>query len=150
MEGLLALLKIVESLELKHRLKIKDGRIHPTAAFLSELATKIGSTVTGAYQAWAVATACESAITENERDRAELAFWYNVDPYRLTHSQRVGLRGNLYRMQAQSRLHHGNFDPTDYEGMYSMVLLATGDEQQAVRARGQAMEALINAKRGAR
>jgi hypothetical protein len=76
---------------------------------------------------------------------AELAFWYGVDPYRLTAEQQIGLRANLPRMKAQDRIHRGDFDATDYRGVYELFLAAYDDEEVAQRAQSQAAENYVNA-----
>lgn len=140
--------KLIREIESRHSLPVRNGLVHPTRAFLGELATAIGSTVTGAYQAWVVVAELVDRVAEAERESAEIAFWYGVNPFNLSARGRLGLVANLDRMKAQGRLHEGNFDPSDWDGVYDLVLLATGNRSLAAKARGDAIEHYIASKRG--
>ncbi|MEI7673281.1 MAG: hypothetical protein WCK00_14315 [Deltaproteobacteria bacterium] len=46
----------------------------------------------------------------------------------------------MERCKAQQTIHAGNYDSADWKGIYSLYLLAWGDEQLARKAQGQAAE----------
>lgn len=94
---------------------------------------------------WAI---CE--VVERQRkaceELADIGAWMNIDASRLPEEKLVGLRANLPRIRAQQALQQGQFDPTDYEGVYNLVKLATGDEAQAREARMRSMERYVDAR----
>ncbi len=96
---------------------------------------------------WAI---CE--VVERQRkaceELADIGAWMNIDASNLPEEKLVGLRANLPRVRAQQALQQGQFDPSDYEGVYRLVKLATGDEVQAREARLRSMERYIDAKIG--
>lgn len=61
----------------------------------------------------------------------------------MTEGQKIGLWVNLNRCQAQQRIQSGQFDETDYEGIYELFMQAYGDEAMARRAQAQAAERLV-------
>jgi hypothetical protein len=77
-----------------------------------------------------------------ERD-AEIAYWFGINPFGLSGEQRIGLLANLERMKAQQTIHLGNFDPTNWQGIYELYLRAYGN-QLAEDARMKAMELYID------
>lgn len=139
---------LCDRLHKKHRLKTRDNRTVPTLAFLRDLAEAIRKkldvpeppTHAAAWQFWIATYREYDAAAERHQTNAELTYWYKINAFALDEPQRAALAANLDRVKAQDTLHNGNFDPTDYQSMYSLVLRATGDEQQAVRARADAIE----------
>lgn len=70
-------------------------------------------------------------------DDARLAYWYGLDPFRLTREQRLGLLLNLPAVQAQRKLFEGLPASMDPREVADLVLLATGSERQAAAAAEQ-------------
>lgn len=104
-------------------------------------------------QAWCVWwSVCEmlERLRRKYQTVAEVGHWLHVDASGMSTEQRLGLLENVERIKAQSQLHAGRFDPTDYTGVYNLVLLATGDEDQARRAQAIAAERYVDAKMGAK
>jgi hypothetical protein len=79
---------------------------------------------------------------------AQIAYWYKIDPYQLNVMQRHGLLANLPKVQAQQRIADGNFESTNYENLYDLVLLATGNEKKARKARAAALERYVDQQTG--
>ncbi len=127
----------------------------PTAKLLGMVAEWIISqgipqcSLSAAWQVWWAIYERIDHIRKQAEIDAEIAFWFHVNPFTLTAEQRVGLLANMPRVKAQSRLHNGQFDPTDYRGAYALTLLATGDKAQADRAKANALERYVDAKMGA-
>ena len=72
-----------------------------------------------------------------------------IDATKLKSDERIGLLQNIPRIKAQMRLNNGHYNPVDYKTIYSLVLLATGDEAQARKAQAAAAEAFVDSKIGA-
>jgi hypothetical protein len=53
---------------------------------------------------------------------------------------------NLGRVKSQDRIHRGDYNPSDYKGVYSLYMSATGDERLARKMQSLAMESLVNEK----
>lgn len=133
--------------EAKHKLTHVDGKVQPTGKFLATLAAELSKALGvptlpkyAAWQVWITAFALYEQLATKHATDAELAFWYKINPFTLTDEQKLALSANLARVKAQDRMHRGDYDPGDYKGVYNLVLLATGDETQAVQARANAME----------
>lgn len=126
----------------------------PTAMLLDRvagwLATKgIKQTSrTIAWQVWWAVFERIDAIREQTQVAADIAFWYGINPFGLNDEQAIGLRANLPRVRAQQTLHEGNYRETDYEAVYQLTLLATGDEQLARKAWAIAREKYQDMKTG--
>ena len=107
-----------------------------TRGFLRSLADATSCSTT--TEAFALAHAADS-YREQQRQRfqddADLMAWYGVSTFELTAEQRIGLLANLPRVKAQHRLNAGNFDATNPDAVESLVLLATGSEVEAQKAR---------------
>ncbi len=144
--SLLETAKLSRELEDKHELRSKDGKLRPTVDFLRDLARRLDLTTTQAWQTWRYTFDRLEAIRRKHEDEAELTFWYGVDAWRLDDERKAALRANLPRVQAQDTLHRGDFDPCDYGQAYALTLLATGDEKAALRARGDAIERLVESR----
>lgn len=104
-------------------------------------------TPTQAWALWRIVFGAAAALQAETRDLADVGFWYGLNPYRLTRRQRLALRLNLGRVKAQHVLQMGNYDAMDYKGVYNLVMLATGDDRQAVAARAEAIERAMNFKK---
>ena len=96
---------------------------------------------------WAVCEVCDRLRKRSERI-AEIGHWLHVDGTRLSDTQLFGLAANLPRIKAQNKVNAGQFDPTDYQGVYRLVLQATGDEQQARKAQADAAERFVDSRIG--
>lgn len=99
-----------------------------------------------AWQVWWAIYERMDKLRKQYEVNSELAFWFHVDPFKLSDFERIGLLANMDRCKAQGLLHHGKFNPLDYEGVYNLVLLATGDEAKARSARADAMERYVDAR----
>lgn len=108
-----------------------------------------GVTRSIAWQVWWVVYERIEQLRVRSELEAEIAFWFHVDPSKLSAEQKVGMIANLDRCKAQQRLNIGNFDGADWETVYRLVLMATGDRAQAEKAKGDAMERYVDAKMGA-
>lgn len=144
--------KMLRALEEQHDLKPKNGRIAPTASYFRSLAQRLreggfaGCTPTAAWHVWKAVFRTIDKLRKRHALNAEIAFWYGVDPYQLTPEAHAAMLVNLPRMKAQEILHRGDYDPTDYGFAYDLVLLATGDEKKALKARGDALERFVDSK----
>ena len=98
-------------------------------------------TVTEAWQAWIFAFCVADKARRSATLKADVAHWYGLNPYKLTTKQIFALAVNLPRVKAQQKLAAGNYDPADWETVYNLTLIATGDEQQALNARSNAIMA---------
>ena len=74
---------------------------------------------------------------------ADVSHCYSFDASQLDRETLAGFAANMPRVRAQEMLAEGDFDPTDYEGIYRVTLAATGNIESANRARTQAMKALV-------
>jgi hypothetical protein len=62
----------------------------------------------------------------------------------MTPGEKLGWLANLERCKAQKTIHEGNFEPTDYRGVYSLYLLAHDDVRLAEKAQARALEAYVD------
>lgn len=145
----------IDSIERKHNLpKNEHNHVSPTIEFLKAVATELSHwgkvSLSEAWQVWIAIHQYRSERQKQESESAELAFWYGINPYGLTEQRRAGLVLNLPRVKAQQQLESGNFDALNYEAVYDLTKLATGDEEQALAARAESLKLLIahKAKRG--
>lgn len=135
---------------LSHSMPVVNGRLIPDREFLTRVAGVLALawrrpvSATIAYQVWHVAWRWMDVQRERAEQAADVAYWYGIDPFGLTLEQHAGLHANLPRVQAQARLAAGQFDPCDYEAMYHLTLLATGDEQAALAARARGIRAMMD------
>lgn len=132
---------------------VKDSK--PTIELLDALvewlaAKGIAATRSGAWQVWWGVYERIDKIRKGNRVNAEIAFWFHCNPFELTTEQRVALMANLPRVQAQGTLQSGSYNGTDYNYIYRLTLLATGDKQAANRAKADALERYVDAKMGTR
>lgn len=79
---------------------------------------------------------------------ADVASTFHVNPFELTGDQLAGLHSNIARAKAQGMLASGKYDSHNWNAVYDLVLLATGDKEQAERAKTKALERYVNAKTG--
>ena len=144
--------RYVDAIESRCNLPVANGRKQPTATFLQQVALWLESvglpevTLTGAWQCWKLIFQQVDSLRKANEQNAEIAYWFKIDPFRLSDEQKAALLANLDRVQAQDVLHSGNYQPTDYEFVYNITLLATGDEKLAIKARGRAMAAYVDSK----
>lgn len=101
-----------------------------------------------AWQVWWAIYERIDCIRKATQTDAEIAYWFHVDPFSMTDEQRLGLLANLPRVKAQAALADGKFNGTDYNYVYHLTLLATGDEKQAQSAKADALERYVDAKMG--
>lgn len=78
---------------------------------------------------------------------ARIAFFYGIDPYRLTRSQRRGLLWNIPRLQAEETLRDmaAKTGRMTADLLHRLVHQATGDEAQADQARFEFLAAQLRA-----
>ncbi len=121
----------------------------PTPEFLASIGEYLnrlwGRAVdaTQAYQVWLLYRHSIHKSRVKFSVVGDIAHWFHLDATKLPGDMVLGLVANLSRVQAQEQLVHGTFNSTDYESVYQLVLLATGDEKQALDARSASMKALI-------
>lgn len=99
-----------------------------------------------AWQLWWVVYELENSARRAMQQDAELAFWYSIQPGTLSEKQRVGLLANLSRVKAQDTLHNGRFSSTDFNGVYGLVMAATGNKALAEKAKSDAAERYAEAE----
>lgn len=105
-------------------------------------------TLTAAWQIWwAICETIDRSRKSHQRV-AEVGAWLHVDATQMHDDQLFGLLANIPRIKAQHQLQAGQFDAMDYEGIYGLVMLATGDEKQAREARYQALERYVDSRCG--
>ena len=142
----------IKMIEASYKLATVDEKNNtisrPTIEFLKEVAGLIGKkcTITQAYQIWKSIFISETHAQKTQADRSAIAFWYGINPYKLTDVQLSGLHANLPVVKAQQALETGNFDPLNPESVYQLVLTAYSDESQALKARAKSIEAKMNVK----
>jgi hypothetical protein len=101
-------------------------------------------TLTAAWQLWwGICETLDRARKSHQRV-ADVGAWLHIDATQMAEQQLFGLLANIPRIQSQLRLHAGQFDALDYEGVYQLVLAATGDERQAREARIKALERYVD------
>lgn len=144
----LATFNKINAIEQKHRLPVINKRISPTPAFIAEIAKTFSTSKTVAFALWLGTSNVAEALRKRHQVMAEIAYWYKIDPYSLTPETRFGLLANLPIVQAQQRIADGNFEATNYEHIYELVLLATGDEGKARKARAAALERYVDQQTG--
>lgn len=105
-----------------------------------------GCTLSGAWQLWRAVSIRLEQLAKANRENAELAFWFKVNPFELSDNERAALLANLPRVKAQDILHSGNYSPTDYNGVYQLTLDATGDEKQAEKAKSDALDRFVDSQ----
>ena len=75
---------------------------------------------------------------------AELTFWYGFDARSLDGNERLGYWANLPTVKAQRTIEDGRYEPTAYEYIYSLYLVAYDDERLAEQAKTIALEAYVD------
>ena len=141
----------IETLQTFQRLEI-ESRIKdrtPNVALLESIAAwlslfRVDATPTQAWCVWVLVWEYVERVGQREAASADIAFWYGINPFGLKPVQRLSLWANLGRVQAQHQLTSGRFDPCDYKAVYKLVLLATGDETLAQKAKADAAEAFMH------
>ena len=127
----------------------KQKTVRPTVAFLQSVAKWLGSqglpgcTISAAWQFWVGMSDYSEACRKANETAAEIAYWFNVDPFTLTEEQQVGMRENLHRMQSQETIQKGDYSATDYNGIYNLFLAAYGDEDLARKMQTKAAELYV-------
>lgn len=74
---------------------------------------------------------------------AELAWRFNIDPFPLTASQKLGLKANISRLEAQDAIRRGETAGLDHDGIYNLYLTAYDNEELAAQARLAHLEKLV-------
>ncbi len=139
-------ISLCRKLEAAAGVVVSEGLVTPTRKLLELVATALdaigaqGCTLDGAWMFWKLVNMEAEAAREANTENADLAFWYGVNPFELDDDQRVALLTNLPRIKAQDALKRGSFDPMDMNHVYALVLAATGDQQQAQKAKADAAE----------
>lgn len=139
-----------EFLELERHVKTEKGK--PTPGLLDAVCAwlndrfSVEATRTVAWCVWWSVYERIDHIRKRATQDAEIAFWFHINPATLTTEEKIGLLSNLPRVQAQSTLHEANFSGSDYEYVYHLTLLATGDEAQAAKARSIALERYVDSQ----
>ena len=105
--------------------------------------------LTTAWQVWWATAEHLNNLRKQHEQNAEIGHWLGIDATKLKSDERIGLLQNIPRIKAQMRLNNGHYNPVDYKTVYSLVLLATGDEAQARKAQAAAAEAFVDSKIGA-
>lgn len=145
-----------EVFRLADNLPVRNNRIRPTLPFLRAIAKRLKREglecdSTAAWQFWQLIVESADAAAQESQLDAEIAWAYHIDPTSLPELVKLGLERNIERNRAKQRLANGDYSPTDYEGIYHLVLLATGDEAQAERRKTEAFKRFVEqqTKRGA-
>ncbi len=137
----------------KHELKRVDGKARPTLEMLEDIvkiaakSTRKRVTFAQAWQLWRCCLAIQLVAYETGDTRSEVAFWYGVDTFKMSDREVATLKTNLQRVKAQKQIADGNYNPTDYQLVYSLFLVAYGDEDRALKARAQSIEALMERRK---
>ncbi|MEL7263553.1 MAG: hypothetical protein AAFN70_14665 [Planctomycetota bacterium] len=131
-----------------HRLDRINRALVPTIDFLRDLAAAFGvATATEAWQLWILTNRYLSSLQDQRDINAELSFWYGFDVSQVPSDRRDELYANLSIVQAQERIHRGDIPRDNPSAIFDLVMLATGDETAALKARAAvAMEIQRRAK----
>lgn len=127
----------------------KQRTVRPTVPFLQSVSKwlesqgVVGCTISAAWQFWVGMSDYSEACRKANEPAAEIAYWFNVDPFTLTESQQLGLRENLHRMQSQETIQRGDYQATDYNAIYNLFLSAYGDENLARKMQTEAAKAYV-------
>ena len=113
-----------------------------------ELRTKKPCSLTAAWCYWWAVSEIIERLRRKYEKAAEIGHWLNIDATEINSARRLALWQNIPRIKAQQRIANGQFDGTDYQGVYHLVLLATGDEAQARKAQADAAERYVDMKMG--
>jgi len=97
-----------------------------------------------AFKVWCLAADEMAKLKKRFKRDTELAFWYHLDPRRMTPVEKLGYSANLERCKAQDTIHRGNFDPTNHRAVYDLYLAAYDDEDLARKAQSLAAEAYMD------
>lgn len=110
----------------------------------------ISTDLSSAWALWWSVCEIIDRVRKKHQVLADVGAWLHIDATALNDEQLFGLHANIVRAQAQHRYFNGQFDPKDYEGVYQLVLQATGDENAASAARLKALESLVDTLCGAK
>lgn len=91
----------------------------------------------------------DAGVKKKYEPVADVSHWYGIDASRLGPETFSGLWLNLNRVQAQRKIHSGDYDPVDFDGVYELFLMATGDRNVANRARVESLKLFVDSKREA-
>lgn len=138
-------------------LPVRNANMRPTMPFLKQVAELLESKglkcdTTAAWQFWQLITEAIDAYSQAMEIESEIAWAYHIDPTQLPEETKLGLESNIVRNRAKQRLATGDYSPTDYEGVYHLALLATGDDDYAQTLKTEAFKRFVDsqAKRGQR
>lgn len=138
-------------------LPVRNSNMRPTMPFLKQVAELLASKglkcdTTAAWQFWQLITEAIDAYSQAMEIESEIAWEYHIDPTQLSEETKLGLERNIVRNRAKQRLANGDYSPTDYEGVYNLALLATGDEAYSQKLKTEAFQRFVDsqAKRGQR
>jgi hypothetical protein len=139
-------------LKLASDLPVRMAKVRPTMAFLAKVSELLQShgvqncDTTAAWQFWLLINESVDKISDEFAIDSEIAWAYHIDPSTLSERVKFGLERNIHRNYARQRLQDGDYSPTDYEGVYQLAILATGDEEYAQRMKTKAFERYVKQK----
>lgn len=141
--------------DLAKKLPVRNSNIRPTLPFLKAISKLLRTKglecdSTAAWQFWQLINEAADAFAQELEIESEIAWTYHIDPTQLSERVKLGLERNIARNRAIQRLADGDYSPTDYEGVYQLVLFATGDEDYAQKMKTEAFKRFVEqqAKRG--
>lgn len=132
------MIKARESVLIKH-----EGDCF-TPPMLRELARQFGlRTETEGWQLWMIVDRILDRLTAEHEIRAEIGYFYKINPYQLDDLQVFALRQHLPRLQSQEKIQRGQFDPLDYDSVYRLFLTAFGDEELARKKQSESFALFV-------
>lgn len=125
---------------------IKDKCTIATGDHLARFAAHWGLTLSEAWQLW-VAT---DWILEHHKNRhgvrAEVAYHYKLDSFKLDDWEVLALREHLPRLRSLQRIESRKYDPLDHDTVYRIWLEAYGDEDLARKRQSESFALYVDAK----
>ena len=140
-------LNVYELIKAREAVLIKHDGDSFTPVMLRDLARRFGlKTETEGWQLWTIVDRILDRMTAEHEIRAEIGYFYRINPYELDHFQLLALRQHLPRMQSQEKIQRGQFDPCDYDGVYQLFLTAFGNEDLARKKQAESFALFVEKK----
>lgn len=133
--------------------KVVDEIRKPTIEMLRAMVAILGDefgrpfTATEAYQVWVAVFRLQWQWAQKHQTAIEVSFTYGIDATKLSDSEIVAYHARIPQMNARKRIQEGRYNPSDFEGVFNLYMIAFNDEELALKARANAIRANMNSKK---
>ena len=125
---------------------IKDQCLLSSGDPLEQFAAVYEITLSEAWQIWNATGWIADYHSRENKIRAEVAYHYKIDAFKMSEIEVLALRGNLPKLRARQRIEMGKYDPLDHESIYRLFLDAYDDEDLARKRQAESFAMYVEAK----